>query len=71
MGGLFSAPSAPAPPPPAPIPEPEPRPENRAEQEAAAASRARRLAARPLISGTPLGVQTGGLQTTLGPGRAP
>jgi hypothetical protein len=69
MGGLFSAPSAPAP---APIPvvEETPRPENRQEQEAAAASRARRLSARPLLSGTPLGVQGGaeqaGLNTTLG-----
>ena len=67
MGGLFSSPSPPPAPAPLPAPEPEPRPENRAEQEAAAASRARRLSARPLISGSPFGVQSGGLSTTLGP----
>jgi len=67
MGGLFSAPSAPAPAPVAVAPAPEPRPENRVEQENAAASRARRLSARPLVSGSPLGIQDGGLNTTLGP----
>lgn len=73
MAGLFSSPSPPPAPAPLPAPLPAPRPENRDEQENAAAARARRLSARPLVSGSPLGVQeqlAGGLATTLGPSRA-
>jgi hypothetical protein len=69
MSGLFSSPAPPPPPPPPPVAEPTPRPASRVDEERAAATRARRLSARPLISGSPLGVQTGGLQTTLGPPR--
>jgi hypothetical protein len=54
----------------APVPVAAPKPVARPEEERAAAARARRLAGRPLMTGSPLGVQPDdgrGLQTTLGP----
>lgn len=71
MGGIISPRSTPpTPAPPAPAPEPAaPQQVSDSAQRAAASARARRTA-RPLMSGSPLGVgqMNSNMQTTLGPG---